>query len=199
LLLTWHAPCGRYEDHIGCFAETHDGGETWVEHYSRGTPWQEEVRPYLLHGDTWILPDRGSLYRTDDAGASWTLAAELGAGGHSAGALYRSANGAYYIGTSAGVVRSVDDGRSWTLLENSGHYVFGLVGDGTTIYASHQYGMSSAPENDGTAWAPMDSPVTNIVEGCALDLDRVHGLLYASCHGGNFPDGTNALWRVRIH
>jgi photosystem II stability/assembly factor-like uncharacterized protein len=195
LLLTWHSPCGKYEDQIGCFAESTDGGKSWVEHY-RDPPWQSEVRVYLLHGNTWIVPSDG-LLRTTDGGKTYTKVSDSAAGGHSSGSLYHSPTGAYYVGSGYGVLRSSDDGVTWTLNGSTGQYVMGITGDGTTMYASSNGGVFSAPENPGTQWTKMNSPFNDLAEGCFLGYDFGHNLLYASCHGGKYPNGTNGMWRVR--
>jgi hypothetical protein len=180
LLIRWHAPCGKYEDQIGCFAESTDAGATWKEHY--GTPsWQPEVTPYLLHGSTWIANFDG-IELTTDAGVTWKKVSTDGAGGHSAGSLYRGQGGSYFVGVSGGVLRSAAgaDGASWSVVPNSSAWVQGVTGNGTTIFAGTRSGFFSAPESDGLKWTAMPGSPTHS-DGCFAGYDVDHHILYASC------------------
>jgi photosystem II stability/assembly factor-like uncharacterized protein len=197
LLLTWHSACMEWDSGIGCFAESTDGGTSWTEHYREGDDWGPEVRVYLLHGGTWIVPSDG-LWRTTNSGDSWTKVSDLTAGGHSSGAIYRSPTGTYYLGSGGGVLQSTDDGVTWSVGENTGSYVMGITGDGTTVYASKQGGIIQADEGSDTSWTAVDSPFGNISEGCFLSYNKDYDLLFASCHGGTAPNGTSGIWRIRM-
>jgi hypothetical protein len=189
LLIRWHAPCGKYEDQIGCFAETKDGGATWKEHY--GTPkWAPEVTPYLLHGSSWIINVNG-ISLTTDGGATYKKVSDAGAGGHSAGGIYRGKGGAYYIGTSAGVLRSAPgaSGMTWAVAPGSGSWVQGVTGNGDTIFAASGGGVLSAPESDGLGWKSVPSSPRH-GDGCFSGYDQDHHILYASC----MADG--GFWRM---
>jgi len=180
LLIRWHAPCGKYEDQIGCFAETKDGGTTWKEHY--GTPkWQPEVTPYLLHGSTWIINVDG-ISLTTDGGATYKKVSDAGAGGHSAGGIYRGKGGAYYVGTAGGVLRSAPgaNGATWAVAPGSGTWVQGVTGNGTSLFAASGGGVLSAPETDGLGWKSVPSSPRH-GDGCFSGYDQDHHVLYESC------------------
>jgi photosystem II stability/assembly factor-like uncharacterized protein len=181
-LLTWHGPCRPGE---GCLAETFDAGKTWTPHFGN-PPWVEQVRVYMLDSMKWIIPS-GGLILTEDGGKTYRpVTASTDAGGHSAGQLYRAKNG-YYIGAMNGVIYS-QDGTSWEELPNSGQWVQGIIGDGTTMYASGNNGVTSSLETDGKTWVGMPGPLN---AGCFSDLDTGHQLLYLSC-------GNLGIWRVRV-
>jgi hypothetical protein len=194
LMLTWHTACGgpnnefTYEDQVGCFAESKDGGDSWVEHY-HDPKWGAQVQVYLLKTSTWMVPDNG-LWITTDAGNTWSKAADLPAGGHSAGLIYRADEGSFYIGTTGGIIRSTaaEGGKSWTMLPSSGQWVKGITGNGVKLWSSGQGGFVTADQSDDTKWTAMPGSPTNS-DGCSADYDRDHHVLYGSCR-------PNGLWRV---
>jgi hypothetical protein len=115
--------------------------------------------------------------------------------------LYQAANGVFYIGADTGIYRS-PDGVRWSLLPNTGALVTGLVGDGTTIYASTQGALTpwvpvgtnpylTSAETDGVSWtpAPWTPPPGAFTQGGVLAYDRVNNILYSS-------NGTQGFWRV---
>jgi hypothetical protein len=189
LLLTWHDDCDQDPDpnvHIGCLAETFDGGSTWRALWGN-PPWISQVRVYMLSSQTWMVPSDG-VWLTRNGGQDWTQVADsTSAGGHSAGVLYNSPLGPHYIGTETGIIRS-DDGADWRLVPNSGAWVGGIIGNGETVYASSLHTILSSPEADGETWTPVPTPWDG---GCTLDYDRGHDLLWASC-------GNQGVWRMRV-
>ena len=76
------------------------------EHYHLQPKWGAQVQAYILKASTWMVPDNG-LWLTTDSGATWpSKAAHLPAGGHSAGLIYRTDEGSFYVGTNGGIIRS---------------------------------------------------------------------------------------------
>jgi photosystem II stability/assembly factor-like uncharacterized protein len=192
LLVDWHSDCTGPSG-PGCFAETKDGGQTWVEYY-HSPPWSGQANVYLLNTLTWIVASDG-LFRTTDGGKTWTkLNTSLAVGGHSAGRLYRAKQKAYYIGTTSGVIRSTwdENGANWTEIPNSGVWVFGMTGDGTSMFSGGQAGFMQSAESDGLTWTLMPNSAKHS-DGCAggVDPDPKHNLLYASC-------GIDGFYRVRV-
>jgi hypothetical protein len=198
LLMTFHAPCAAPYARA-CFAESEDGGTTWVLR-SGHQSWVGDEGNFA-----WFLGDRRSilwgsqsngLWRSRDGGASWTQVGPGDAVGHNAGQLHRARDGVYYLAAANGVLRSAD-GDTWTLVPGTGPLAGGLVSDGTTMFLSTfvwcNFGMGiqpymTAPESDGRTWRSLASPAMD--QGGALGYDRDHHVLYSSngCAGG--------FWRV---
>ena len=190
ILMDWHADCTGANP--GCFAETKDGGASWVEHTDPA--WAAQPNVYLLNTLTWVISSNG-LFRTTDGGKTWAkLPGDIVAGGHSAGRLYRAKDQAYYIGTPFGIIRSTwaSNGGEWALLPMSGAWVFGITGDGVSMYAGGQGGFMQSAETDGLAWTSMPDSAHH-ADGCSanVDPDPKHNLVYASC-------GTDGFWRARV-
>ena len=183
ILLTWHADCGGKD--TGCLSETVDGGKTWRNLFGN-PPWVSQVRVYVLQSKLWLVPSNG-LWLTKDGGDTWTkVASDSDAGGHSAGGLYATKGGVFYIGTEYGVISSTD-GSTWTSIPNSGQWVGGIIGNGTTMFQSGTSGILYSREDDGKTWTKLESPLTT--QGF-IDYDKGHNVLYASC-------ANQGLWRVR--
>jgi hypothetical protein len=192
LIVTWHGPCNgknnefRYDDHVGCFHETKDGGRTWKGHY--GTPrWGEQVRAVLLHGSTWlVLADE--VQRTSDGGQTYAAVPGGSLSGHSSGLLSRADNGDFYIGATYGIYKSTkaSDGQQWT--GYSGSWVGEIIDTGTRLYATHMTGpLSSSPSSDGTVWTSVVGGPTQCERA---RFDPVHKVVYVSCGGAGF-------WRMK--
>jgi hypothetical protein len=196
LLLTWHGPCYGvnhefgYEDLVGCFHETKDGGRTWKAHYSQsGTKWQSEVRVLLLHGSTWIVL-ASNVLRTTDGGVTFSTVSNDALGGHSSGTLSRTRDGAYYVGTQFGAYRSApgSDGQAWTSV--GGQWVVDIADTGSKLYMMQAIGdtMSSAPA-DGVNWQAIGG--TDPTHCGYAAYDAVRKALYATC-------GPGQLWRMTL-
>jgi hypothetical protein len=189
LLLTFHERPG--------IAESKDGGASW-----RMVPKWNGDGVWFLDSNVWlstVFETSGTTtWRTSDGGATWQQVASVGSDSHAAGFLYRATNGTYYLGASGGVIRS-NDGITWSAVPNTAPNVKGVIGDGTTLYAS-KFGVpwkagdnlqpyETSAENDGTKWTNMPSPP--MTQGSdKLGFDRDHHVLYSSqCQTG--------FWRVR--
>jgi hypothetical protein len=152
---------------------------------------------FLDDSQTWLFRATAGLWRTQNGGSSWTQVSTVGNDG-AGSQIYRSVTGAFYLGLQSGLARS-PDGTNWSILPNTGQFTGGIVGDGTTMYASEYtvcFDWSSpitpyltAPESDGMTWTAMStSPV--VQQGGPLGYDASHHILYSS----NCQDG---FWRVR--
>jgi photosystem II stability/assembly factor-like uncharacterized protein len=187
LLLDWHSNCGPWADGIGCFAESTDAGATWVEHY--GTPsWPGQVVVWMLHGKSWVIGDNG-IQLTTDGGVTWNSVTGSGAGGHSAGGLYRAVDGSYYLGTQDGVVRASSDAKTWDLVPGTGTWGLFVTGNDTDLYLSTSGGFRTSRVTDGLKWTDMPGSPKSFT-ACSTAYDADHHLIYASCLDQGF-------WRMR--
>jgi hypothetical protein len=202
IFLSWHGTCAAPYTST-CFGESKDAGATWIMH--NGDPrWQasEAQTIYIIDSNRWLFANHADgLWQTSDRGATWTLIDPNGAG-HWPAQLYQARNGVFYIGADTGIYRS-PDGVNWTHLPNTCSLVTGLVGDGTTMYASC-YGaltpwvpVGSNPyllsaESDGVTWttSPWAPPLGAFTQGGTMAYDPVNHYLFSS-------NGTQGFWRVR--
>jgi len=193
LLLTFHAPCSgknneyQYEDQVGCFHETKNGGKDWTSHYGSPT-WPAQVRVLLLHGDTWVVLGNETLY-TKDGGKTYASVLDEGLGGHSSGTLSRARDGIFYIGTQNGIYRSLPgtDGSNWPPDSSGGAWVGEIAQSATALWATQQQ-SSLLTSSDGSTWTPVaDSPQT-----CErAKYDPNNKIVYASC-------GASGFWRAVV-
>lgn len=200
LLVTWHQVCeAPYTS--ACFAETKDGGATWT--MRNGNPsWNggEGAAMQFLDSKTWLFSSASNgMWRTTDEGMTWTQVPGATIS-HGVGQLYHSPNGPYFLGSANGVLYSAD-GATWSLVPNSGNLIAGVVGDGTTVWASAAFPYNpgahpppfqpyvSALESAPMMWTTFGSP--QMTSGGFLAYDPDHHLLYSA----NYWEG---LWRVVV-
>jgi hypothetical protein len=204
LFLSFHGSCKTPYTPV-CYGESHDAGGHWT--IRSGDPrWvpSEAQTIYIVDGQRWLFANHADgLWRTSDAGKTWTLI-DSHAAGHWPSTLYRSpTNGAFYIGADNGLYRSPDF-VTWTRLP-VGSLVNGVVGDGTTLFIC-LYGALTpwvpagtnpylvSPETDGVTFTPAPWPVPPGMftqgSGGGYGYDRVHHILYSS-------NGTAGFWRVQ--
>jgi hypothetical protein len=206
LLSLFHTTCAGaagYAGGVGCFAETRNGGATWIPHY-RNPSFPSEVMVYLLHGDTWVAAANGSegLVRTMDAGQTWSKVSSETGGGHSTRTAYRAKNGAYYIGVGSGILRSAPgaDGGTWAMVPNTGVYNLGVTGNGAQMFAAGHEGVRTSPEDDGVNWTLMPGSPSHS-DGCTMDpntFDNSHNVLYVSCFDSQGQPMDHGLFRLRL-
>ena len=101
----------------GIFFST-DNGTKWIATFT-SLPQKNALQIAVLPGDIYIVVSAGgTIYRSTDGGAHWTLTASLGSISTASGIV--EYNGAYSLaidGSSAfvdGVYRSTDDGATWS-------------------------------------------------------------------------------------
>jgi hypothetical protein len=195
VVVSFHRDCAAPYD-PECAAESFDAGETW-DLLTWAPVNEEDAGHFVLDENTWLFTSlNGPIWRTADAGATWAIAYEGGA----SDSLYITADGTFYMGVGGGVggvLRSVDQGASWTLIQ-SAPVIRDIVGDGTTLFATNKLCEAppdcepyfSAPESDPESWAPYPAPAGLTRGGWMLRYDEDHHLLYSSNEFGGF-------WRVR--
>lgn len=203
VFLSWHGNCAAPYTPV-CYGESHDGGTTWTIRNgdARWIP-SEAQTLYAIDGQRWLFANHADgLWRTSDAGATWTLI-DSNAAGHWPAQLYKSKTGAFYIGADNGIYRSTNF-TTWTLL-GGGYLTNGFASDGTTMWASNAGSLTpwvpagtnpymQSPENDGVNWSatPWTPPTGQFTQGAGagMGIDPVNHYLYSS-------NGTTGLWRVK--
>jgi hypothetical protein len=203
LMINFHDDCAPPHTPV-CFAETMDGGATWrVLDFptALADAWGEGTSIYPLDATHWIY-QRDDLFYTADAGATWTLVTPGGAfgAGYIQGPFFRTPDGAYHFGSTYGVLRS-PDGATWTRIEDSGHALIGLTGDGTRLIAVEGFQppgdtdeiVFSATYVDPANWSPYSTrglrlPLASGASG--IEADPIHHVVYVPMQG-------EGLWRVR--
>ncbi len=190
LLVSWHSVCAAPYTQA-CFAETKDGGKTWVMR-NLDPAWVggEGTTLLFLDSATWLfLSQSNGMWRSVDQGTHWTLVPGVNIS-HAAGQLYRTKAGAFFLGSANGILHSVD-GATWTAVPNSGTLIAGMTGDGTSIWASSSYphGAARAPpafepyllatESQPMKWTKLASPLMT-TGGAVLSYDEDHHVLYSS-------------------
>jgi hypothetical protein len=200
LLVGWHAECSAPYTKA-CYAETWDGGVTWT--MRNGDPsWAggEGTRFDIVDTNTWLFnSESNGMWVSTNAGTSWTKIDGIG-GAHAGGQLYRAADGNLYMGSVNGVMRSPDNGLTWSVMPDSGTLVFGVVGDGTKLYTSRYFPFNapganpwqpyaSTSETAPGIWQTMDSPLMK--NGGPMVYDPIHQIIYSS----NLNAG---VWRMVV-
>jgi hypothetical protein len=190
ILVSFHGPCTGMYAATGCLAESTDSGATWQVR-SSGSGWIEGAGQTMVDGKVWFFGASTGIWRTDNAGMSWTQVFN----GAATDKFYQASDGTQYVAGSSGVVQS-HDGITWTPMPNSKSS--SITGDGTTMFASYGPCFNdtmkfepyvSSPEVNPT-WAPLASPEM-LQGGAFMAYDSDHQLLYSSnCVGG--------LWRASI-
>lgn len=172
-----------------CLVETKDGGVTW-QILDGAPPFLEASGHLMLDSKVWLVAETfGGLWRTADAGASWTRATD--AESYAFPSIYHAPDGSYYMPAAFSVIRS-PDGEKWSNIDGSPG-AFTITGSKTHIYVGAGYcvvkgdpdkrfHMASVDAPD--TWTLIDSPPTPFSAGYLL-YDEDHHFLYASsCLGG---------------
>jgi len=177
-----------------CDAETFDGGATWKLSVAPSS-WPEGGGVFVLDAKTWLWCDPfGGIWRTADNAATFQKV-HTGYGGNGEFTnkpLVPASDGAYYLSSIQGILRSSDAGKTWTQVKQDGKWV-GFAMSSTTLYAADQWSntFASAAISDPTKWTtfPPPSGLASNQGAPYLAYDEDHHVLYAS----TWPGG---LWRI---
>jgi len=191
LVVTSHGACSAPygSGSSACQAETLDAGATWtIVPNPDALGFQENAGAYLLGPDNWIYADPAtSTYRTTDHGKTWQVVGPGAQGGEGRARPILTADGAYYLPSDHGVLKSADQGGSWSMLANSPMSFAFAIGD-RQLYTCPEFSASfrTASLADPTHWTALPSPALRAPNwGAAfLDYDDAHHILYSSSFQG---------------
>jgi photosystem II stability/assembly factor-like uncharacterized protein len=155
---------------------------------------------FLGDAKTWLLGTQGDgFWRTTNGGTSWTQVSTVNMQ-HGASQVYRTAAGVYYVGAEHTLLRSTDEGVSFTSVGPSNQDGYNaVIGDGNFLHAqSANTGQATAgplpyvvsSETDGMTWTPFNDQTFS--DGpMSMAVDRVHGVVYSSNWGAG-------VWRLVV-
>jgi photosystem II stability/assembly factor-like uncharacterized protein len=211
ILLTFHSPWNAAGSNGNSgVLESKDGGDSWIPHYPSGN-WQAGLGVNFLYcpeqnignSNTWMVGTQwgGGYYRTTDAGATWqNVTTNLSI--HGATQIYYAKTGIVYSGCNYQMMRSSDNGLSWTSIGpkfNDGYYC--LIGDGNYLYAQEaNTGTNTAgpqpyvtsPETDGINWTAYNGGTQKFQDGpYDMAFDKVNRIVYSA----NWDHG---LWALKV-
>jgi hypothetical protein len=190
---TWGVARTDYWNGSAGVLETKDGGETWIVHDPQ-PGWGAGHSVWFLNSSTtWLIGTQGKGYwRTTDSGTSWTqVTAENMA--HGGGQLYRAKTGVLYSTGWDEVMRSMDDGLTWSTVGTI-KFTTGIVGDGNYLYAHGANGMGPfqvSPETDGATWTTYPGAQTFTDGPFEMAFDSVNGIVYS----GSWTAG---MWALKV-
>ncbi len=200
LLASPHGPCVKDGAEYACLAESKDGGETWTLTNS-AQQWSEGDGQTMINATTWFFGNQfGGIWRTTNAGATWTSVYT----GNADGDVYTASDGSFYSCALNTILHSAD-GISWGAVPNGkpcGANSNGgakITGFGDTMFISR--GASGTPpaggwywstkDTDPSNWKSLESPASMGQGGVSIAYDPDHRILYSS----NYVSG---FWRVVV-
>jgi len=183
--------------------ESTDGGSTYAVHplpssacYGNGIAFLYDPALGLGDKNTWLsgCGYGTGVYRTSDAGASWTEVSPLQED-HGGFDAHYSTQGFLYIGYSSGVLRSTDNGLTWTPVTSGqqSNWTYSVISDGHNLYSSPAFVGQTynlpffvSPEggsDEGAAWTAYSTQI--LPEGpWRMVFDSVNGIIYNAAWGG---------------
>jgi hypothetical protein len=196
VLVSFHSGSWNVSGAAGIL-ESFDGGASWIVHQPIvDWAWKGGYDVFFLRnpdlglGDakTWLFGTQGIGYwRTADAGTTWTKVTDVSMD-HGGGQLYYTKSGVLYASGTPNIIRSMDNGLTWTKL-TSGAFL-SVTGDGNTLYTGNHGGGSfvTAMESNDATWSNFNSQT--FAEGpFEMAFDSVNRILYSS----NIRSGAWAL------
>ena len=198
LLLGSHSNWGSASSGV---LESKDSGLTWIIHPGQPS-WGHGHYVFFIDSSTWLIGTQDDgFWRTTNSGGSWVKVSDEDLQ-HGGGQLYRASNGALYTGAVGTLLRSTNNGVSWTRVgPTTSDGYNGIIGDGTTMYAQRaNTGFAStgpapyvtSPETDGTTWTPFNGGAQLFSDGpINMVFDPVNRIIYSS----NWRAG---VWRLKL-
>jgi len=175
-----------------CILESKDSGKTWAV-VENAPDSGEGSGLSMLDSKIWFWMTGGGIWRTDNAGQAWTKVY----GGSASDGFYAAKDGSLYVGSDPKLLRSTDNGITWTAISTASSST-SITGDGTTVFSSRSVctgssaqgyqPYSSALESSPTVWTALKSPPM-FQGGRQIAYDADHHILYSeNCNEG--------FWRV---
>ena len=181
--------------------ESKDGGNTWVAHEPRNSWGSGHSIAFLYNptlgignANTWLLGTQADGYwRTTDGGKNWTQVSDC-AIFHGGGSSFYAKDKTLYASCEGGILRSTNNGQSFTLVDIGGFGTTGVIGDGSKLYTAPAYGYGASPyytssETDGQKWTEMGTQTFSDGGPYEMVLDPVNKIIYSS----NWYQGVWAL------
>jgi photosystem II stability/assembly factor-like uncharacterized protein len=197
VLVTSHSPwnLSQFMDGAGVL-ETKDGGDSWIVHKPPNNTWGQGHNIWFLKNSaSWLLGTQSAGYwRTTDSGTTWTQVTKEDMA-HGGGQLYKAKGGLYYASAVNGVLKSADDGVTWTISSGNPKYTTSVYGDGNLLYTHQAYagGVDSfytSPETDGMTWTPMGGLKSD--QGpFEMAFDATNRILYSASWGAG-------IWALKV-
>jgi photosystem II stability/assembly factor-like uncharacterized protein len=208
VLIGSHSPWAN--NTVAGILETKDGGETFVLHPSNwpsggsiGINFFFDRALGIGSSATWLVSTDGAgMFLTDDSAKTWKKVSDMGAVHGGNGAIYFTANHAAYAGGNNTILRSTDQGMSWSAVgphTQDGYYQ--IIGDGNVLYAqSANTGKNTTGptpyltslETDGVTWTLYQGGAQTFTDGpCSMRFDPVNRILYSA----NWDGG---LWALKV-
>jgi len=187
-------PWGQYQGLETLVMRSSDGGATWQE--SNGGLEGERITALAVDplgsGRVFAVAavagcssdDPGGVYRTEDAGAHWQLAATSEALGLACASGLLALPDAVLVGTRTGVARSTDGGATWqaiplAIAPDGVHTLLRDPFDARVLYAAGARARFKSMDG-GLSWTALDDPASRAVTRVqALAISRSDpGTLY---------------------
>jgi hypothetical protein len=174
--------------------ESKDGGKTWIVHEPVNGWGAGHGIWFVSNSATWLLGTQGDGYwRTTDSGGTWKQVTTESMA-HGGGQVYRAKTGVLYASGSDEVMRSTDEGVTWTKV-GPVKFTTAVFGDGNFLYAHQAYNgpvgpFFTSPETDGVTWKAYQNGTQSFANGpFEMAFDAANGILYSS----NWGEGILAL------
>jgi hypothetical protein len=211
VLIGSHSPWNNAQSPAGIL-ETKDGGQNFIQHPPVAT-WNGSAtnginflyNPSLGIGSsqTWLYQTASDgVWLTKNGAATWTQVASFNDMHGGNNDLYYTKAGVIYAGGNNSMMRSTDQGASWSQIGPStqdGYYQ--IMGDGNLLYAlAANTGQNTtgaapyitSPETDGTTWTPYMGGSQKFSDGpFKMDFDPVNRIIYSA----NWDAG---LWALKV-
>ncbi len=161
-----------------------DNGDSWTES-NRGFHDLDVASIAVENQSVYAVAQGVGFFRSDDNGDSWMSSVVSGKNLYFTSIAARGQN--VFIGTSAGVYRSVDRGSTWTLSDDLG-WIGGLYLLNDKLYARGNGVFVSS--DSAQTWTPINNGLTNLStlsfggSGSKLYVGTMYGGVHFSTDGG---------------